>query len=93
MMGYSRVGSQSLCRAFMHSDISGFFRRRFDLFAIDRLASQSFWGLTPVEGYPMLRRVALRGYIVGVVIGFVFEHRPSHAGRLICQGNYRDVWV
>ncbi|PHV11974.1 hypothetical protein CSQ89_08285 [Chitinimonas sp. BJB300] len=41
-MGYSRASSQSLTRAFPHYVQQGLFRRRFDLFAIVRLASQSW---------------------------------------------------
>jgi len=37
-MGYSRVSSQSLLRTFKYSDIHGFGRRRFDLFAINQFA-------------------------------------------------------
>jgi len=42
MMGYSRADSQSLFRASPHLVIRGFCRRRFDLFAIVRLALQSW---------------------------------------------------
>jgi len=37
-MVYSRVSSQSLVRTFQYTDIAGFGRRRFDLFAINQFA-------------------------------------------------------
>jgi hypothetical protein len=37
-MGYSRASSQSLVRTFKYTDIAGFGRRRFDLFAIKQFA-------------------------------------------------------
>jgi hypothetical protein len=41
MMGYSRAGSQSLLSHFSHLAVEGFCQRRFDRFAIARVASHS----------------------------------------------------
>jgi hypothetical protein len=38
--GFSRADSLLLCRVLTHSDIPGFYRRRFDLFAITPITSQ-----------------------------------------------------
>jgi hypothetical protein len=48
MMGYARASSPLLCRAFFHVVSHGVFRRRFDLFAIVRLAGNR-------GGYPRTR--------------------------------------
>ena len=45
LMGNSRASPQLLSRASTHLAIHGFCRRRFDLFAIAQLASQSLWKL------------------------------------------------
>jgi hypothetical protein len=41
MMGYSRAQFPIASSCFSHLDIRGFYRRRFDLFAIVRFALQS----------------------------------------------------
>ncbi|MGK0170564.1 MAG: hypothetical protein ACI9W2_002290 [Gammaproteobacteria bacterium] len=58
-MGYSHADSLSLTRAVMLIGTHGFYRRRFDLFAIKRDASQSWW-IVPLR-LLRLRRVAYAG--------------------------------
>jgi hypothetical protein len=48
-MGYSRADSLSLFRPRRALDILGFCRRRFDLLAIKRLASQSCWMISLIK--------------------------------------------
>ncbi|MFT5392412.1 MAG: hypothetical protein ACI8PT_002609 [Gammaproteobacteria bacterium] len=55
-MGYSHADSLSLTRAVMLVGAHGFYRRRFDLFSIQRDASQSWW-IVPLGGFVMYEPV------------------------------------
>ena len=75
----------------MHSDIHGFCRRRFDLFAIAQFALQSWWvGSTtislltnPVSGsvYPPF----------GLVVTAMADHRRGDAGGLVGPGHRSHI--
>jgi len=51
LMGYSHVGSQSLTRALWLCGRQGFFRRRFNLFAIKQFTLQSWWSFSLVSHF------------------------------------------
>ena len=80
---------------FSHVDVLGIRRRRFDLFAIVRLALAIVVGVLLL----MTRLIGLGGEYVSagshgwLIIGAVLQHRPSHARGLVGHRHCRDVRV
>ena len=77
--------------AFATMALLGFCLRRFDLFAIKRLAVQSVWIGCFVGGAMNLPRFNAVQSAKGPVINAILHHRPSNPRRLIGQCHGGDI--
>ena len=69
---------------FEYVDITGFSRRRFDLFAIMQFAQAIV--LEDLLRFPVLANREVR-----IIICLIAQHGPGHTGRLVGQGNSSHV--
>ena len=85
-MGYSRVGSSLLCRASRPWTLSGYVRRRFDLFAILRSARNRGDVLLDQSG-----RMASGHHALRFIVRSMPQHRPGDPGGLVGERRHCDV--